>query len=57
MKAAVDGMSKGVRERSLADARNVFDKQVPAGEKAHQREPHHFRLAADCRFQSRFELR
>ena len=45
LERAVKGARDGVRERGLADAGNVFDEQVAAGEKRHQRHLDDFFLA------------
>ena len=47
VKPALHRARQRVRERGLSDAGNVFDQQVPARQQAHQRQPHHIRLAAN----------
>ena len=55
LEAAIEASGEGLGERGLADAGHVFDQEVPAGEKGHEREfddiglaPNH---ALDCRLE------
>ena len=56
LKRAVDGASKRLSESGLADARNAFNEQVPAGEDADQREADDIVFAANDAAQGRFKF-
>ena len=56
LESAIDGAGEGVGERGFADAGNVFNQQVAAGEKADQTEANDFRFAAQDRAEVGFEL-
>ena len=57
VEAGIDAARQRLRQSGLADARHVFDQQVPARQQAGERKAQHFRLAADRFAQRRFNFR
>ncbi len=53
---AVDRPRQRLRQRSLPHARHVFDQQMPAREKTHQRHPHSLGLTANTEFDRCFDF-
>ena len=56
VEAGIDAARQGLGQRGLADAGNVLDQQVAAGEEAGERKAHHFRLSANRFPQRRLNL-
>ena len=55
-KLRIDAARQRLRQRGLADARDVLDQQVAARQQAGERQAHHFRLAANRFAQRRFDF-
>ena len=47
VEAGIDAARQSLRQRGFADARDVLDQQVAAGQQAGERKAHHFRLSAN----------